>query len=66
MGSVSKTFSESSGDAAFEMYLDAFSQLRVSKALFQHRLHLQACYSCARRSRAACRSGVSNPSVNQA
>ena len=40
--------------------------MRVSKALFHDKMHARASYRCARRSRAACRSGVSNPSVNQA
>ena len=52
--------------AVFKMYADAFGQICVSKALFQYKMHAQASYRCARRSRAACRSGVSNPSVNQA
>ncbi len=38
------------------MDVDAFGQKRVSKALFQYKMHVQAGYRCARRSRAACRS----------
>ncbi len=48
------------------MDADACGQMRVCKALFQDTMHAQASYRCARRSRAACRFGVSNPSVNQA
>jgi len=39
MGGVSKTFGDSRWDAVFKMYLDAWGQKRVSKALFQDTMH---------------------------
>ncbi len=38
----------------------------LAKRYAQDKMPVEMGYSCARRSRAACRSGVSNPSVNQA
>ncbi len=39
MGGVSKTFGGSRIEAIFERYADAFSQMRVSKMLFQNKMH---------------------------
>jgi|SRR5947209_11933401 len=66
MGGVSKTFGCSRRGDVLMIDTDASSQKRVSKALFQDNMQVQAIDSCARRSLAAWRSGVSNPSVNQA